>query len=313
MNAVDLLDICRSWSFWTRPVPASVPRQVTVPASLRPSLALVVQGVRRCGKSTLLSQLMGRYGLEPAHCAFLNLEDPRLTPVLEWQMLDQLVAAFRAMHPATPRLAFFLNEIQNVEGWERWLRAQLDLGSEHLFFLTGSNASLLSGELGTVLTGRHRTIELFPFDWAEFAEARPGATLVEYLHEGGFPEPMTLSDGDDLRRQYFQDIVERDIRGRVAARSSRPVRQVAHMAFESAGSELSLRRIAAATGLAVDTVGAYLSACESSYLLFSVPFFAFSERKRSSCNRKYYLALPPYRTPPSPLPAEPPPGQHKLL
>jgi predicted AAA+ superfamily ATPase len=82
--------------------------------------------------------------------------------------------------------------------------------------------------------------------------------------------------------------VERDIRERVGARSARPVRQVAHMAFEAMGSELSLRRIAAAAGVATDTAGAYLDACQDAYLLYSVPFFAWSERQRAARNRKYY-------------------------
>lgn len=283
-----LLAIARDWSFWDRPVPDSVPRRVAVPDALRPSLAVVVQGVRRCGKSTLLRQLMGRYGLDPARCAFLNFEDPRLTGALGWETLEQLVQAFAQRAHQSERLAFFLDEIQNVHGWERWLRGRLDRPGENLFLLSGSNAALLSGELGSVLTGRHRTVELFPFDWQELRLARPGSSFDDFLRLGGFPEPLSVTDGDDLLRQYFLDIVERDVRERLAARSSQPIKQVLQMAWESAGSELSVRRIAAATGLAIDTAGSYLAACEAAYLLVSVPFFAWSERKRASHPRKYY-------------------------
>lgn len=283
-----LVQVMRTWSYWDQPVAKAVSRRVRLPGELRDSLALVVQGVRRCGKSTLLRQLMGHYGLEPSQCAFINFEDPRLTQVLEWPTLDQLVEAFRARRPDAARLAFFLDEIQNVQGWERWLRSQLDRPQGNLFVVTGSNASLLSGELGSVLTGRHRTVELFPFDLREYLDVRPAATVLDYLRDGGFPEPLALTDGDALRRQYFLDIVERDVRERIGARSSQPIRQVAQMAFESAGSELSLRRVAAAAGLAIETAGSYLAACESAYLLHSVPFFAFSERKRAAYNKKYY-------------------------
>lgn len=99
---------------------------------------------------------------------------------------------------------------------------------------------------------------------------------------------MQMPEGDRLRRQYFEDIVERDVRERIGARSALPVRHVVQMVFESAGSELSLRRLAAATGLAVDTVSGYLEACEAAHLLFACPFFAYSERKRASMNKKYY-------------------------
>lgn len=290
MDADELLRIAATWSFWDRPPPATVPRaSVDLPARLSDTRCLVIQGVRRCGKSTLLQQLIGRYHLAPARCAFLNFEDPRLANALDHTTLDLLVQGFRARHPEAPQLAFFLDEIQSVEGWQRWLRVQLERPRGHLFVVTGSNATLLSGELSTALTGRHLTVELYPFDLGELRQLRPDITLADYLRVGGFPEPVRAGeDADRLLRQYFYDIVERDIRERIGARSSLSVRQVAQMAYEAAGSELSLRRVAAATELAIDTARIYLEACESAYLLFSVPYFAFSARQRASRNKKYY-------------------------
>jgi len=270
---------------------SAIERKVALPPALTDSVALVIQGVRRCGKSTLMRQLVARYDLDPEHCVFINFEDPRLADALHFSTLDALVTAFRARHPRPARLAFFLDEIQSVTGWERWLRTQLDRRTGHRFIVSGSNAALLSGELGSVLTGRHLAIELHPFDFDEFRLARPKpvrTALDRFLELGGFPEPLTRDDGDNLLRQYFHDIVERDIRERLLARSSRPLRQVLQMTFESAGSELSLRRVAAASGIAIETAGSYLEAAENAYLLFGVPFFAFSERKRASHAKKYY-------------------------
>jgi len=285
----DILAIADTWSYWDRAIPGSVPRSLALPERLHPSLALVVQGVRRCGKSTLLRQLVGRYALDPTRCAFLNCEDPRLSAHLTYRTLEDLVVRFRERHGDGVTLAFFLDEIQWVEGWERWLRAQLDQGRDNLFVITGSNAHLLSGELGSTLTGRHITAELYPFDVGERRLVEPALRLEEYLHSGGFPEPLRLGvDGERLLQSYFNDIVERDIRERVGARSSRPLRQVVQMIFESAGAELSLRRIAASAGIAVATARAYVEAAEAAYLIFSVPFFAFSERKRASRNQKFY-------------------------
>ncbi len=283
-----LLDVVRDWSWWDRPRRATVPRGVELPAALSETLCLVVQGVRRCGKSTLLGQLVDRYGLDPLRCAFLNFEDPRLVARLDWTVLDELVTAFRARHDDDQPLYFFLDEIQHVDGWQRWLRAQLDRPRGHVFTITGSNAHLLSGELSTSLTGRHLVVELFPFDLDELRTADPAADLAAYLAHGGFPEPVGSPDRDRLLRQYFADIVERDVRERAGARSALPVRQVVQMVFEAAGSELSLRRVAAATGLAIETAGAYLAAAESAYVVLSCPYFAFSERRRASRNKKYY-------------------------
>jgi predicted AAA+ superfamily ATPase len=175
-----------------------------------------------------------------------------------------------------------------VDGWERWLRSKLERPGRFQFVVSGSNAHLLSGELASVLTGRHITVELFPFDYAEFLRVYPGSPVDDYLYRGGFPEAIVSDDADLLLRQYFVDILQRDVRERVGARSSLTLRQVVQMVFESTGSELSLRRIAAASGVAVETVSAYLEACEQAYLLFSCPWFAFSERKRRQRNRKYY-------------------------
>lgn len=287
MSELDLLEIAATWSFWDRAIPPSVPRIVDLPESLSDRLCLVIQGVRRCGKTTLLRQLIERYNLPTERCAFVNFEDPRLTGALRWTTLDRLLEQFRARHPDSARY-YFLDEVQLVEGWQKWLRARIEQPSGDLFIIAGSNASLLSGELGSALTGRHLTVELYPFSLAELRSASPTASLEEYLQRGGFPDPCTMPDGDRLLRQYFYDIAERDIRERLGARSSQSIRQVVQMVFESAGSELSLRRIAGAAGIATDTAASYVEACERAYLLFSCPYFAFSERKRAGRNRKYY-------------------------
>ncbi len=288
MDDRDLLDIASTWSFWDRPPPQAIRRNLKLPESLSNRTAVVIQGVRRCGKSTLLTQLIGLYRLKRRDCLFVNFEDPRLAGCLNFETLEQLTRSFSEMRPNAKTLMVFLDEIQWVDGWERWLRAKLERPGRLQFAISGSNAHLLSGELSSVLTGRHITVELFPFDFSEFRRVHPGGSLADYLHRGGFPEPIASSAGDLLLRQYFLDILERDVRERVGARSSLALRQIAQMVFESAGSELSLRRISAASGVAVETASAYLEACEQAYLLFSCPWFAYSERKRSQRNRKYY-------------------------
>jgi predicted AAA+ superfamily ATPase len=145
------------------------------------------------------------------------------------------------------------------------------------------------------LTGRHWSVELFPFDYQEFLQVQPEGSVAEYLDRGGFPAPLASPDGDRLLRSYFTDIVERDVRERVGARSSLPLRQVVQMLFESAGSEMSLRRVAAAVGVAPDTASLYVEAVESAYLAFACPFFAYSERKRLARNKKYYPIDPGLR------------------
>ena len=286
MDRTFLLQIAADWSHWDVPPRRSVVRGVSLPRELRPDVALIVQGVRRCGKSTLLEQLIDRYGLDRSKCLFINFEDPRLAQSLDHTTLQTLVDGFEA--DRGPGCTYLFDEVQWVDGWQRWLRAQLDRPKQRRFVVTGSNAHLLSGELGSSLTGRHHTVELFPFDLAEFRALQPYATVEDYLDAGGFPATVGAADHDRLLRGYFQDIVERDMRERVGARSSTPLRQLVQMLFESAGSETSLRRLAAALGISVDTTSLYIDAAESAYLAIGCPFFSWSERQRIVRNRKYY-------------------------
>jgi len=281
-----LWEILTYWSFWESPPPPSVPRQLDL-APADPQLVLAVQGVRRCGKSTLLGQLMERSAAPRERCLFANFEDPRLGPHLGPELLSRACDLLRSRRAAGP-LWFFFDEVQNVPQWESWLHTRVERAGSDYFAVSGSNASLLSGELSSRLTGRHRLVELYPFHYLEALQARPDLTPEAFLATGGFPK-IVLSQGDlALRQQYFLDIVERDITNRVGARSSGPVRSVIQMVFESCGSEMSLRRLAAACGLSVDTVGGYIQAAEAAYLLFACPFFAHSSRQQQVRNKKYY-------------------------
>lgn len=286
MDHSELLAVAADWSFWDHSPPASVPRQLQLPTALRAGIALVVQGVRRCGKSTLLAQLMTRYGLDRSNCLFVNFEDPRLAAHLDHQTLQGLVDAFEASRG--PGACYFFDEVQLVDGWQKWLRSQLDRSAHRRFVVTGSNAHLLAGELAIALTGRNHVVELFPFDFAEYRVARPTGTIEQFLHDGGFPAAAGAPDSDLLLRTYFNDIVERDVRERVGARSVQPLRQVVQMLFEAAGSELSVRRTAAAVGVAIETAKLYIEAAGNAYLVLPCPFFTWSARQRAVRNSKYY-------------------------
>jgi predicted AAA+ superfamily ATPase len=288
MDANTLRSIVAEWSYWESDPPKSQQRQVSLPSKLHADLVFIIQGVRRCGKSTLLSQLPKFYKLPLKNCFFLNFEDPRLLNDLNHTLLSKLVDVAREKIKATEACYFFLDEIQNVEGFEKWLHVQLERPKKNYFVVTGSNSCLLSGEFSTTLTGRHISLDLYPFSLKEYLTLFPKRKLRDYLLTGGFPRPLTFENPQQLLQEYFNDIILRDVLKRVHARSPDTVKIVAKMAFESSGSELSFRKIAAVTGISVDTVKSYLSACEQAFLLFSCPFFAFSEKQRLSRQKKYY-------------------------
>ena len=286
LNKDELRRILESWSFWKKTSPKSVPRKTAATCVLYPEVVNVITGVRRCGKSTLLQQLMKTNKIQPENAIFVNFEDPRLTQYLDHTLLEQIceLAEEDEKRPFT----FFFDEIQHVANWQKWINSNLERRPEHTFVVTGSNGRLLSGELATSLTGRHLSTEVFPFDLDEFRRLHPKGTLRSFLKRGGFPAALKIKESERLLQQYFHDIIERDVRERVSAKSSRPLMAVAQMVFESVGSETSLRRIAGALQLSPETVSGYLQACEDAYLIFSCPYFAYSEAKRIRRNKKYY-------------------------
>jgi predicted AAA+ superfamily ATPase len=286
LSKEELFRILESWSFWGKTPPKSVPRNAATTCVLYPEVVNVITGVRRCGKSTLLQQLLKSNSIHPESAVFVNFEDPRLTQYLDHPLLEQIfeLAEENEQRPYT----FFFDEIQHVVNWQKWINSSLGRRPEHTFVVTGSNSRLLGGELATSLTGRHLSTELFPFDLDEFRKLHPRGSLRSYLKKGGFPDALKIADPERLLQQYFHDIIERDVRERVSAKSSRPLVAVAQIVFESVGSETSLRRIAGALQLSPETVSAYLQACEDAYLVFSCPYFAYSEAKRTRRNKKYY-------------------------
>src|SRR3989304_8191029 len=125
-----------------------------------PPHAIVVAGIRRSGKSILLCQIMNALDTKGY---YFNFEDERLInfKVADFQKLYEALAELEG-----ERRIFFFDEIQNIGGWERFVRRMHDEG--YKFFITGSNASLFSRELGNKLHGRHISITLYPFSFAEY-------------------------------------------------------------------------------------------------------------------------------------------------
>ena len=175
------------------------------------SFALIISGIRRCGKSTLLLQLLNERFRD---AFYLSFEDPRLTGFesSDFNRLNEEIAERKSR-------TLFINEIQLLENWERFVRLKLDEG--FLVIVTGSNASLLSNELGTKLTGRHLAIELFPFSYSEFVRFRElefsASSVEQYLLTGGFPEYVRQGSGIILN-SLFEDILTRDIAVRYGIR-----------------------------------------------------------------------------------------------
>ncbi|WP_316843799.1 ATP-binding protein [Pedobacter psychrodurus] len=244
--------------------------------------ALIVSGIRRCGKSTLLFQLLNS---KYPDALYLNFEDPRLYEFEnnDFLRLDNLIREQNLS-------VLMFDEIQIIPEWERYVRRKLDEGYKTV--VTGSNASLLSRELGTKLTGRHITKELFPFSYHEFIsyqKIEPSSeSLISYLEIGGFPEYIKERT-DDILNHLFEDILIRDIAVRYNIKDVRTLQRLAQYLISNVGKPVSGNKLKNIFEVgATSTVLEYLSHMEYSYLLHFVPKFSYSLKKQIANPRKVY-------------------------
>lgn len=246
--------------------------------------AIVISGIRRCGKSTLLLQSMKN----EKNYHYLNFEDPRLAEfkITDVELLEEVFAGISG-----EQNLYYFDEIQNLAGWESYVRFLLDMDKQVV--LTGSNASLLSHELGTKLTGRNLRMELFPFSYPEFLEymklEESDETFQQYLFTGGFPEYLRTGM-DEVLQNLLTDIIARDIVYRYAIRNPVTITEIAVYLLGNSSRECTLsalKKTFAAIG-SVTTLSSYLEYLEDSYILFTLPRFSYSPKSRQINPKKIY-------------------------
>jgi uncharacterized protein len=245
--------------------------------------ATIISGMRRCGKSTLQLQLKNKYF--PNEGLFLNFEDPRLAG-METQDFERL---YLEITKRNTKVLFF-DEIQIITSWEIFVN-QL-LREEFRVFITGSNASLLSKEMGTHLTGRHFSKELFPFSYTEFLQyknlERGEKSFEIYLQKGGMPDYLRTQI-DKYLNDLLDDILIRDIAIRYGIKDVNSLRQLTVYLLSNIGNLISANSLTGMFGIKSSTTFLdYFSYLQDSYLLEFVPLFDYSIKKQVRNPQKVY-------------------------
>jgi predicted AAA+ superfamily ATPase len=257
-------------------------RELLPKLKLPNNFALIITGIRRCGKSTLLFQLLRE---KFSNAFYLHFEDPRLAG-FENDDFNRLSNEIVKRNPSV----LFFDEIQLLENWELFVRHKLDEG--YKVVITGSNATLLSKELGTKLTGRHLSVELFPFSYTEFLGFRKlkdtEKSVLEYLRKGGFPEYLKTENGFVLN-QLLEDILYRDIAVRYAVRDVKSLKQLAVYLLSNIAKPVSASNLTKL--FAIKSVSAlldYFGFLENAYIVQFLPMFSYSLKKQIRNPRKVY-------------------------
>ncbi|MBN2251854.1 MAG: ATP-binding protein [Candidatus Altiarchaeota archaeon] len=256
--------------------------------------AVCITGVRRGGKSTILYQVMDHLlseGVPAGNIFYFNFDEPMIEK--DVSALNKAYKAFLELNNPSGRQYLFLDEIQNVAGWERWVKTQYDLGGMKVkFFITGSNTSMLSDSLAKLLTGRMLSQEVYPLSFREYLTFKGFKLedydlqkneikhhLMKYIEEGGFPEAV-LDKNAELNRQrlreYYNSILFRDIVATREIKESSKLAELSVYVATNTAASFSYNRISKAINLNINTLKEYLLFLEQAYLVFQSNHFSHS-------------------------------------
>jgi len=262
------------------------------------SQIIVVSGLRRVGKSTLLAQIANKYLKDNYY--FVNFEDERLLnfEVKDFDLLHEtLISLFGE------KKTFLFDEVQNVPEWERFVRRLHDQG--YKFIVTGSNASLLSQELGTRLTGRYLRVELFPFSFKEFLlfnkikvpdlkvlTTKEKGQLIklskDYIISGGIPDSLKYPELK-IHKTLYDDVLYRDIATRYKLDNVKSLKELAFYLVSNISTLISFNKLKELLKLgSVNTIKSYIDYLENSWLFFVVNKYAYSVKEQQIAAKKVY-------------------------
>jgi len=290
--------------------PSAIERNVDIPTNLNVIISLI--GARRSGKTYILYQKINKLlksGIKKEQIIFLNFEDERIA--LNTENLDQIIQAYTELFPNIniKNTYFFFDEIQNVAGWEKFVRRIFDTKSRHIF-ITGSNSKLLSTEIATELRGRTITYTIYPLSLNEYLKfnkvskklypQKNKSKIIHYtqkfLTEGGFPEIVFFDEKNRLKilQQYFNTMIFRDIVERYNISNIGTFKFFIKKIFASVTKPFSVNKTyndLKSLGYKVSNkyLYEYFDYCNTVFISQAVNRFDFSEIKQEKSDKKAYI------------------------
>ncbi len=290
--------------------PSATARNTNIPLNLNLITSLI--GARRSGKTYILYQKINeliKSGVKKEQILFLNFEDERLK--LNTENLDQIIQAYTELFPETnlKNTYFFFDEIQNVSGWEKFVRRVFDTKSRHIF-ITGSNSKLLSTEIATELRGRTITYTIYPLSLSEYLDFNKVSKILypqknksriihytqKFLTEGGFPETIFLDKQNRLKllQQYFNTMIFRDVVERYNISNIGTFKFFIKKIFAGVTKPFSVNKTyndLKSLGYKVSNkyLYEYFDYCNTVFISQTINKFDFSEIKQEKSDKKAYI------------------------
>jgi len=271
----------------------------------------IVTGPRRTGKTVLLKQTINEMmenGVDREQILYLNLEDYRLYSHHSLELLSAVLETYKENINPKKKVYFFIDEIQNIEGFEHFLRTEYDRDAKEKikFIITGSNSKLLSKELGTLLTGRTSTLTVYPFSFLEYLlyhdvkiNTSSYFTLEyqkneikqlfnKYVAFGSIPEFLDETKPYDRLNEYIENIIFKDIVVRFNIRNARLVKELAIFFATNTAKTYSINKLAKTFKCSVNTIQEYIFDLEQAYLFFYLRQYSYSYKEHIKTKSKVY-------------------------
>lgn len=308
----EILEIIRDWNYWDKDVESGIFHRAgyveKIVSLMETKEVVVLKGVRRSGKSTLLKLLvldLHRRGISRDRILIVNFEDSRFYPYLELNLLEKIFETYRTFVNQKEKCFVFLDEVHYVPMWEKWVGRYRDLYPHEVkIIVTGSSSKLLDSEYATALTGRTLSVTVFPLSFKEyvgFKGVHVGADLLsiiskkreivallkDYIENGGFPEFLSVKQ-KRLLGEYLDGILYKDILERYRVRDAKTIKQIAFYLLTNISKEYTYNSLRKTFKVSLDLVRRYVGYIESAYLVFSVNMFSYSLKEQEVNPRKIY-------------------------
>ncbi|MDO4789388.1 MAG: ATP-binding protein [Porphyromonas sp.] len=303
-----MIDSIRKYNFWEghQVAPGFLRTSYTdkIGQYIGNKLVKVLVGQRRSGKSYILRQIASKLisdGIHPNNILYINKEYLELSTICSYQDLEDLYQIYRNSLKPHGKVYLFIDEIQYIEGWERFVNSHSqDFAEPCELFISGSNSNLLSGELATLLSGRYVEFEVFPFSYAEYCgisnQEVNRESYIRYLQSGALPELFNLPS-DEMKQNYVSSIKDtvmlRDIVARYRVKDVKLLDDLFVYLVNNAENIISITNIinffkSKKRKTNYETLSSYISYLENSFLIHRVERYNIKGKDTISGNCKYY-------------------------
>ena len=312
MNKDKIFEILNDWNFWFKPLPKTYSRKYYEEEIAKKSLArevIVIKGVRRSGKSTLLMNEMKRLisnGIDVKNILFVNFEDQRFIMFDEQTLLEEIKNVYLEYVKPVGNIVIMLDEVQNIKAWEQWVLKEYELSDNHLY-VTGSNSHLLGAEFGTALGGRYLDIEVYPLSFQEYLSfnainIESKSALIhhkitvqqhfnDYMADGGFPKSVMLADKElkkEVVKSYYDSILLKDIVARHKLKNYQLLHELSLFMLSNNATINAYNKLKNNFSTSFDTIRDYIEYLMNAYIVLSINKFDYSIKKQIANPKKFY-------------------------